>query len=75
MAMWLCGYVAMWLCGPFFVFAFFEIASISFLSNFVKMRIGNDKNCTNKIYKILDMNFISIKKHEMEMEQDPYWIS
>ena len=33
----------------------------------VEVRIGNDKLPINKIQKILDMNFISIKKHEMEI--------
>ena len=28
---------------------------------------GNDEDWLNKIYKILDMNFISIKKHEMQI--------
>ena len=32
---------------------------------FLKMRIENDDECINKIYRSLDMNFISIKKHEM----------
>ena len=27
----------------------------------MKMKIGNDKDCINKISKILDMHFISIK--------------
>ena len=31
------------------------------------MRIENDADCINKINKSLDMNFISIKKHEMEI--------
>ena len=34
---------------------------------YARWRPGNDEDWLNKIYKILDMYFISIKKHEMEI--------
>ena len=37
------------------------------LSNCVKMGPGNDEDWLNRISIILDMNFISIEKHEMEL--------
>ena len=36
-------------------------------NKFTKMKNGNDLFSINKIHKSLDMNFISIKKHEMEI--------
>ena len=36
---------------------------------FVVMRIENDYFSINKIHKSLDVNFISIKKHEMDFLQ------
>ena len=41
-----------------------------FILIFTKMRIENDEDRMNKIHKSLDMNFKSIKKHEMEIWQN-----
>ena len=41
-----------------------------FLSNVVKVGIGSNENMLNNS-NILDMNFISIKKYEMEITKGP----
>ena len=43
----------------------FDHSSLYYI--FLKMRIENDEDWLNQIYKNLDVNFISIKKHEMEI--------
>ena len=52
---------------------FFEIYGYlhHVLSFFVKMGTGNDDDWLNKLSKIMDMNYISIKKHEMEISK--FW--
>ena len=50
-----------------FVVLFLKFRVPHALSNFVKMGTGKYKDWLNKISKILDMNCISIKKHEMEI--------
>ena len=45
----------------------FETSDISCLSNFVKMDTGNDEKWLNEKLRILDTDFVTIEKHEMEI--------
>ena len=53
--------------GTMCSFRFCENVGTSFQNNFVEMRIENDKLSINNISKSLDINFISIKNHEIQM--------
>ena len=44
-----------------------DISRISCLSICVKMGTGNDEDPRQSFFKILDMKFISIKNHEMQI--------